>query len=143
MKYPLSVILCLGVIFSVAQKKNSSFQLHIRKTTGKIVIDGIMNETDWDKAETARNFFMVLPMDTSKAAVRTDVKLTYDDKNIYIVAICYLPKKGPYMVESLRRDFSFVKNDNFIFFLDTYNDLTSGYTFGANAAGALMGWHFV
>jgi hypothetical protein len=40
------------------------------------------------------------------------------------------------MVESLRRDFNFGRNDNFIFFLDTYNDLTSGYTFGANAAGA-------
>ena len=40
------------------------------------------------------------------------------------------------MVESLRRDFVFGKNDNFIFFLDPFNDLTNGYTFGANAAGA-------
>ena len=40
------------------------------------------------------------------------------------------------MVESLRRDFNFGKNDNFIFFLDPFNDLTNGYTFGANAAGA-------
>ncbi len=43
---------------------------------------------------------------------------------------------GPYMVESLRRDFSFTKNDNFIFFLDTYGDETNGFTFGTNAAGA-------
>jgi len=76
-------------------------------------------------------------MDTSRASVKTDIKMTYDDRNIYIIAICWLPKKGqPYMVESLRRDFIFGRNDNFIFFLDTYNDLTNGYTFGANAAGA-------
>jgi hypothetical protein len=122
--------------FSHAQKNNNSFQLHIHKTSEQIVIDGIMNETAWQQAETAGNFFMVLPMDTSKAHVNTEVKMTYDNQNIYIIAICRLPKKGPYMVESLRRDFVFGKNDNFIFFLDPYNDLTNGYTFGANAAGA-------
>ncbi|MFI5185239.1 MAG: DUF5916 domain-containing protein [Chitinophagales bacterium] len=136
MKYIPALILCLSGMFSVAQKKNSNFQFHIRKTNEHIVIDGVMNESAWQQAETATNFFMVLPMDTSRAAVRTEVKMVYDDKNIYIIAICYLPKRGPYMVESLRRDFVFGKNDNFIFFLDTFNDLTSGYTFGANAAGA-------
>ena len=30
----------------------------------------------------------------------------------------------------------FSKNDNFIFFLDTYGDETNGFTFGTNAAGA-------
>src|SRR5436853_358135 len=62
--------------------------------------------------------------------------MAYDEKNIYIIAICHLVRKAPYMVESLRRDFVFSKNDNFIFFLDPFNDLTNGYTFGANAAGA-------
>ena len=95
-----------------------------------------MDEAAWQEAETAKSFFMVLPMDTSKAFVNTEVKMTYDKENLYIIAICYLLKKAPYMVESLRRDFVFGKNDNFIFFLDPFNDLTSGYTFGANAAGA-------
>ena len=95
-----------------------------------------MNETVWQEAEPANNFFMVLPMDTSKAKVPTEVRMTYDDKNIYIIAVCYLVKPGPYMVESLRRDFVFGKNDNFIFFIDPFDDLTNGFTFGANAAGA-------
>lgn len=136
MKYLLCLLPIVCSIFSLAQKKNSRFQFHIRKTNEHIIIDGAANEAAWQQTETAADFFMVLPMDTSKAAVRTDVKMTYDDRNIYIIAICYLPKKQPYMVESLRRDFTFGKNDNFIFFLDTYNDLTNGYTFGANAAGA-------
>ncbi len=79
---------------------------------------------------------MALPMDTSFARVRTTVKMTYDNENIYIIAICYLPIQAPYMVESLRRDFVFGKNDNFIFFLDPFDDRTNGFTFGANAAGA-------
>jgi len=95
-----------------------------------------MNDAPWQEAETAGDFFMVTPMDTSRARVNTEVKMTYDKENLYIIAICHLPVKAPYMVESLRRDFIFGKNDNFIFFLDPFNDLTNGYTFGANAAGA-------
>ena len=79
---------------------------------------------------------MVLPMDTSKANVPTEVKMTYDDHNLYIIAICYKTMPGANMVESLRRDFGFSKNDNFIFFIDPFDDQTNGFTFGANAAGA-------
>jgi hypothetical protein len=137
LRYLLCLLTCALSIFSVAQKKNIQFQFHIQKATGPIIVDGSDNEPAWQETATASSFFMVLPMDTSKASVKTDIKMTYDDRNIYIIAVCWLPRKGqPYMVESLRRDFTFGRNDNFIFFLDTYNDLTNGYTFGANAAGA-------
>ena len=36
----------------------------------------------------------------------------------------------------MRRDFSFGKNDNFLLFLDPFNNQTTGFTFGSNAAGA-------
>ncbi len=76
-------------------------------------------------------------MDDGRANVRTDVRMAYDDHNLYLSAICFHGDvRGPYIVESLRRDWSFGNNDNFIFFLDTFNDLTNGYTFGVNAAGA-------
>jgi hypothetical protein len=136
LKYLFSTLLCLGSFFTYAQKINSQFELHIHKTTEAVLIDGIMNDAAWRDAETAGDFFMVLPMDTSKARVYTEVKMAYDKENLYIIALCHLPVNGPYMVESLRRDFVFGKNDNFIFFLDPFNDLTNGYTFGANAAGA-------
>jgi hypothetical protein len=136
LKYFFSFITCITGFFCCAQKMNNSFELRITKTSERMIIDGAMNEATWQKAETAGNFFMVLPMDTSRASVPTEVKMTYDNENLYIIAICHLLKKAPYMVESLRRDFVFGKNDNFIFFLDPFNDLTNGYTFGANAAGA-------
>ncbi len=119
-----------------AQKKNAAFQVHIHKTTTLITIDGIANEAAWQNAETAANFFMVLPMDTSHAHVKTEVKVTYDDKYFYLLAVCYKPRAGNNMVESLRRDFSFVKNDNFLVFIDPFEDQTTGYSFGANAEGA-------
>jgi hypothetical protein len=123
-------------IVSIAQKKNSAYQLHIHKAPSAIVVDGVMNEQAWLDADSATNFFMMIPMDTSHARVPTEVRMTYDAQNLYIIAICYLVKPAPYMVESLRRDFNFGKNDNFIFCIDPFDDRTNGLTFGANAAGA-------
>ena len=136
MRIVFGLLFLLGNGICLAQKKNNRYQLHIRKTDVPVVVDGLVNDEAWNEAETAGDFFMVTPMDTSKARVQTEIKMTYDKHNLYIIAICYLPLRVPYKVESLRRDFVFGKNDNFIFFLDPFNDLTSGYTFGANAAGA-------
>ena len=119
-----------------AQKINSTYQLNIQKASSSIQVDGEMTELAWQEARTAESFFMVTPMDTSKATVKTEVRMTYDAQNIYIIATCFKIEPRIFMVESLRRDFVFGKNDNFIFFIDPFDDLTNGYTFGANAAGA-------
>jgi hypothetical protein len=120
----------------VAQKKNESYQIHLRKASSLITIDGHLDEPPWTEADVATNFYMVLPMDTSAAKVRTDVRMAYDENNLYLSAICFHALPGPYMVESLRRDFTFGKNDNFLLFMDTFDDQTNGFSFGANAAGA-------
>ena len=126
---------CLLAMNSYAQKKNDSYQLKLKAASSEIRIDGIMDEVAWKDAETATDFFMVQPMDTSFAKVHTDVKMSYDKNNLYIIAICY-HEPGPYFVESLRRDFGFNKNDNFLLFMDPFDDQTNGFSFGANAAGA-------
>ncbi len=121
---------------SIAQKKNAQYQYHLRKSTSEIKVDGVEDDIAWKNSDVAKDFFMVLPMDTSLARVRTEVRMTYDDEHIYLMATCYNLLPGPYMVESLRRDFAFGKNDNFLLFVDTFDDQTNGFTFGANAAGA-------
>ncbi len=131
--------LVLGIFFSVgasAQKKNEAYQLHIFPATSAITIDGESPEQAWADAETAKDFYMILPMDTSQANVQTEVKMAYNKNNLFLLAICYKKGSKTYFVESLRRDFSFGKNDNFLFFIDPFNDQTNGFSFGANAAGA-------
>lgn len=118
-----------------AQKKNSAYVLHIKRSASAINIDGIMDEDGWLQAEVAEKFFMVLPMDTSLAKVNTEVRMTYDNENLYLMATCF-HDGHKYMVESLRRDFAFGKNDNFLFFMDLFEDQTNGFSFGSNAAGA-------
>ena len=126
----------LGPFSVFAQKKNASFQLHIHRASSPVIIDGKMDDAAWKNAEVTSPFFMVLPMDTSLANVKTEVRMCYDDHNLYLIAVCFKSAPGPYFVESLRRDFVFGKNDNFLLFMDPFNDLTNGFSFGANAAGA-------
>jgi hypothetical protein len=137
LKIPLILLVsCLVSFTASAQKKNAGYKYHIHRASSAIAIDGVGDEQAWRQADSAVDFHMVLPMDTSLAKVPTVVRMTYDDKNLYILVTCYTPVHGPYMVESLKRDFSFVKNDNFIFFIDPFDARTDGFTFGANAAGA-------
>ncbi len=110
--------------------------MHIHKTSTPVIIDGIDNDEAWQQAETAKNFFMVLPMDTSLAKVKTEVKVSYDEHNFYLLAVCYNKLQGANMVESLRRDFNFTNNDNFLVFIDPFEDQTTGFSFGTNANGA-------
>ncbi|MCP4883299.1 MAG: carbohydrate binding family 9 domain-containing protein [Flavobacteriales bacterium] len=127
----LSVVTLLS-----AQKKNADYRLHIRKTFSPVTIDGIIDEEAWKETDVAKDFFMVLPEDKGKSQQLSEVRMCYDDKNIYLSAVFYNNIPGPYYVESLRRDFSFGKNDNFLIFIDPFNNQTTGFSFGANAAGA-------
>ncbi len=115
---------------------NNNFVLHVKKRTGAIVLDGVLDEEDWKQAQKATDFYMVLPYDTGPSVAKSEIMMTYDAKAFYLALVFHdtLPGKRP--VESLRRDFVFGNNDNFLLFLDTYNDQTTGYSFGVNAAGA-------
>lgn len=125
--------LLFGQTKGINREKN---RIGISQTTNTISIDGILDEPVWSAAETATNFHRVLPTDTGFAAAQTEVRLAYTESTLYMAITCLdsLPGKRP--VESLRRDFTFGKNDNFLVFIDTYNDQTNGFSFGVSAAGA-------
>lgn len=113
-----------------------NYRVHIARANKAMMIDGILDDEPWLTAEHSGRFHTVTPTDTGYARAQTDVMITYDESNFYVGVICYDPTPGKRPIESLRRDFTFLKNDNFMFFIDTYNDLTNGFAFGVSAAGA-------
>ena len=134
----LVLVLCFTVLLIVpalSQQNADEYILNIHETSTPFVIDG-REEDSWKEHDIASDFYMVLPMDTSSAKVRTDVRMAYDKDNLYLIALCYHAVEGRYFVESMRRDFVFGKNDNFLVFIDPFEDRTNGFSFGANAAGA-------
>ncbi|TVQ05258.1 MAG: hydrolase [Balneolaceae bacterium] len=117
---------------------NSHYILNIQKMQGTIQLDGVIDEEDWLRADVADNFFMVTPYDTSYSEAKSEIRMTYDEDALYLSLVFFdVLEDASRVVESLRRDFSFGTNDNFLLFLDPFNDLTTGFSFGVNAAGAM------
>ena len=134
----LLILLCSegSVLSQVRAVNRDKYRVHINKTDRPFTIDGVLDEEPWSSAERAWEFQRVTPTDTGYPKAKTEVMLTYDKSNLYLGIICHDPTPGKRPVESLRRDFGFSNNDNFMFFLNTYNDLTNGFAFGISAAGA-------
>ena len=136
----LSILLILFAFSIVSSGQNTpvnraDFRLQAKKTNQYIHIDGILDEGIWSEAEKTGPFHRITPIDTGYARAQTEVMVAYDDAFIYMGIICYDPMPGKRPVESYRRDWSFMKNDNFFAAIDTYNDQTNGFAFGVNAAG--------
>jgi len=133
-----TIILCSNMVLFGQSKgiNREKYKINTKEITDNITIDGILDEPAWLTADKATHFQRVLPTDTGFAIAQTEVRVIYDESNLYVGIICYDPTPGKRPVESLRRDFNFLKNDNFIVFLDTYNDQTNGFAFGVSAAGA-------
>ncbi len=133
-----AILLCFNTMLFGQSKgiNREKYRINISETNNTINIDGILDEAVWLSADKANNFQRVLPTDTGFAIAQTEVKLTYTESTLYVGIVCFDPSPGKRPVESLRRDFSFMKNDNFIVFIDTYNDQTNGFAFGVSPAGA-------
>ncbi|WP_411031221.1 DUF5916 domain-containing protein [Spongiimicrobium sp. 3-5] len=109
--------------------------LHIKRAKGTIAIDGVMDETDWIQAEVATNFMQFFPSDSVTARAQTEVRMTYDDNNLYIIAKMYNLGPRKYVTPSLRRDFRGEANDVFSAVIDTYSDRNNAFLFGVNPFG--------
>ena len=119
--------------FGLAQKTKPS--INIKKVTGSIDIDGLLSDPDWEKAEIASNFYQQFPYDTSYSKTKTEVRITYDDNFIYVGAVCYDKLEGDFVIQSLKRDFSYPISDAFAVFLDPFGDQTNGFCFAVNPMG--------
>lgn len=92
------------------------------KTNARIIIDGNLDEADWQNASITSDFFKTEPNQGGKYKYKTEVRFLYDDKNLYVGAFCKdsLGLEG-IRVQDLRRDFPFGNYDNFALQLDPQN----------------------
>lgn len=92
------------------------------RAKGAIKIDGKLNESDWQRAVPIADFFRMEPRQGGAYRYKTQVRVLFDDKYLYVGAFCAdsLGKRG-IRVQDLRRDFSWGENDIFGIQLDPQN----------------------
>ncbi len=92
------------------------------RAKGSITVDGRLDEADWGMAEPVTDFFRVEPVQGGAIKNLTEVRILYDDKNVYfgVFAKDSLGKKGVRM-QDLSRDFNGQENDVFGIQIDAQN----------------------
>ena len=126
-------LLIFALFFNQIFSQKKADSTYVRFTNQKIIIDGIDDEIDWEKAELKSDFRQWFPTDSIKALKQTEIKFLYDLNNIYAFIKCYESEEES-IISSLRRDMGRF-SDFFLFTFDTFNDLTNAYAFGGNSVG--------
>ena len=131
-KYVSTFVLFLFYFFSSAQTTNKSFI--VKQINATIVPDGILDEPYWETADSANEFWEYFPLDSIQAKKQTEIKMLYDDDNLYIGITVYTAGKD-YAIQSLKRDFRAGNSDNITLLFDTFNDGNNAFLFGINPYG--------
>ena len=107
-------------------------------STGKIALDGFLNEPEWRMVSPAKNFIQRDPIEGAPSTEKTEVYVIYDEDNLYIGAMLFDSNPDGILAYQKRRDQSLRTDDRFMWILDTFLDGRTGYFFEVNPAG-LMG----
>ena len=115
----------------MAETSVEPYTYEIYKSSDKITLDGVLSEESWKKASVKTQFFLNKPYDTAYAKLQTEIRLTFDDKFIYVGAKCY-QDRNTYRTSSLKRDFEGGISDVFTVNFDTFKDKLNGFHFALN-----------
>ena len=132
---------CLTVAVAGAQtaspESGQKRSVEVLRLESEIVIDGELDEPDWQRAPLATDFIQQEPIMGEPGSERTEVRLLYDDTTLYVGIYCFdsAGEKG-IVVTNVRRDMSPFEGDYFGVLLDTFDDDRNAFVFGTNPRGA-------
>ncbi len=102
------------------------------QTNGEIVIDGVLNEKDWDLAPWTEDFVDIEGLQENQPPLRTRVKMLWDQHAVYIAA----ELEEPHIWATLTERESIIFNDNdFEVFIDPNGDNHNYMELEMNALG--------
>jgi hypothetical protein len=115
----------------------SRFMTAVAVDSGVIRMDGNLNEPEWKLAVPATDFIQRLPQTGKPATEITEVRILYDQHNLYVGADCFdsAGTEG-ITIKDIRPDFYTLDSDGFQVVFDTFDDDRNCFLFGVNPAGA-------
>jgi hypothetical protein len=127
------VWIVLAALPGWANAQSEEEPLRLPRLTGPIVLDGHLNEPAWDKVPTLP-LVMYTPTFRAPLTERSEIKVAYDDRYIYLGARLFDSEPRKIRANTLYRD-RYSGDDVVAFVLDTYNDRQSASWFTVNPAG--------
>jgi len=108
------------------------------KLSAPLTLDGVLDEAVYTREAPFGGLIQVAPNDGEPSTERSDIWITYDDRNIYLTCRCWeTAPPAEWVVNELRRDTGGLRNNEHIGVLfDTFFDRRSGFAFYTNPLGA-------
>ena len=101
----------------------------------KIIIDGSLNEPVWELGKKLSDFRVVDPETLDTPSHKTEVKLLYDQRGLYVSALLEQPIDS--LVERLSARDQFLDRDGLVLVIDPAGTGNYGYWFSLNLGGAM------
>ena len=97
--------------------------------------DGLVIEALWDEMEPATDFVQQDPNEGEPSTERTEVRVGFDDFNLYFGIICFDRQPENIVVTQNRRDGSLTDTDSIQLLIDAYHDGQNAFIFGTSPTG--------
>ena len=134
------LLLSLSVLFPIAVSADPGlieYRIEAYRTFESVEIDGQFNEADWQNAKPVGQFTQIEPDEGAPGTQPTEVRLLYDNQNLYFGFTCFDAEMNNLTANDMRRDSRGVSDNDTVFvLLDPYNDKQSGVYFSVNPLGA-------
>jgi hypothetical protein len=98
------------------------------------VLDGRTDDPAWATAQVIDQFLEYDPNEGKESRFKTEVRVTYDDKNLYVLARMYDPAPDSIISLLSRRDVR-TQSEQLKLVIDSYHDKKTGFEFITNPAG--------
>ncbi|MBT4482536.1 MAG: carbohydrate binding family 9 domain-containing protein [Candidatus Latescibacteria bacterium] len=138
LKIIFSVIFLLALLFSTSASSQVEKTINAVITPSPIKLDGLLRESAWKKAEVISDFTQRELDEGRPATEKTEVRVLYNENNLYIGIICYDNEPDKIVHNELMWDGEMVNDDNVTIVIDTFNDNRTGYLFCVNPNGARL-----
>lgn len=129
----VAALVLLLMVFSYESYSQNRVYNTSRVTGNPPVIDGVINDEAWEKVSWSGNFLQREPYEGQPATQKTDIKILYDNNNLY-VAIRLWDNDASKIERRLTRRDSW-EGDWVAFGVDSYNDDLTAFVFAVSAAG--------
>jgi hypothetical protein len=98
------------------------------------VLDGKTDDPAWQTAQVIDQFLEYEPTKGAETRFKTEVRVTYDDKYLYVLGRMYDPAPDSIVSLLSRRDVR-TQSEQLKLMIDSYHDRRTGYEFCVNPAG--------
>ena len=106
----------------------------VRISSEKPRIDGVLNDNCWNEGLWSGDYRQQMPVEGGKPSQQTQMKILYDNENIYVALKCYDTEPDKTDRQLARRDL--FSGDMVGINFDSYHDKRTGFEFNLTAAGS-------